>query len=302
MISEKIDIFLAVGQELNFSTVAKKRYTTQPTISRQIADLEDEWGMRLFTRSNKGLRLTAEGTIMLNCCKKIDHQMEIALKQAKEIKVSKRDRLRLGFLTDFNAEQLFMPAICGFAKENSELDISLEYGSFGDLRNGLKNDRLDIIFTYDFETQNFKEEVVVDYIRDIRPCFVISEAHPLYNKPDLHLSDLANEIFYLPEESDSPGRENDLRYVLRANKIANGDIRFAPNQESVLLQTRLGRGVALIESDAAQIREYGLRTVPLGGGEKFVTLSLVAIWKKDNLNPFLPMFMDRLRDESGRRH
>lgn len=295
MISEKIDIFLEVGKELNFSTVAKKRYTTQPTISRQIADLEAEWGMRLFTRSNKGLRLTAEGAIMLDCCKKMNQQMDIALKQAKEIKVNKRDRLRLGFLTDLNAEQLFMPTICGFAKENNELDISLEYGSFGDLRLGLKNNRLDIIFTYDFETQNIKENVVVDYIRDIRPCFVISKAHPLYKKTDLHLSDLANEIFYLPEESDSPGRENDLRYVLRANKISTGNIQFAPNQESVLLQIRLGRGVALIESDAAQIREYGLRTLPLGGGEKFVTLSLVAIWEKENLNPFLPMFMERLK-------
>ena len=57
---------------------------------------------------------------------------------------------------------------------------------------------------------------------------------------------------------------------------------------------RLGRGVALIDSGAAQIHQYGLRTIPLGDGEKFGRLALVAVWKKENLNPFLPMFMERL--------
>ena len=295
MISEKIDVFLDVGKELNFSTVAKKRYTTQPTISRQIADLEAEWGVRLFVRSNKGLRLTPEGAIMLNCCKKISQQMDVALKQVEEIKVSKRDRLRLGFLTDMNAEAFFLSAICDFAKEFPKLDVSLDYGSFGDLRLGLKNNLLDIIFTYDFEVQNIKEDVVVDYVREASPCVAISAVHPLYEKENLTMQDFSEEIFYLPEEADSPGREKDFRYVLRANRITDGNIRFAPNQESVLLQVRLGRGAALIDSGASQIEMYGLRTVPLGRGEKYDRLAVVAVWKKENLNPFLPMFMERLK-------
>ena len=73
MISEKIDIFLDSGRELNFSAVARNNYTTQPTVSRLIADLETEWGMKLFIRSNKGLRLTPEGAVMLDCCKKMEY-------------------------------------------------------------------------------------------------------------------------------------------------------------------------------------------------------------------------------------
>ncbi len=299
MISEKIDIFLDVGQELNFSTVAKKRYTTQPTISRQIADLEAEWGVRLFTRSNKGLRLTPEGAIMLNCCKKISQQMDAALKQVEEIKVSKRDRLRLGFLTDVNAESIFMSAICTFAQAYPQLDVSIAYGSFGDLRQGLKNNQLDIIFTYDFEVQNIKEDVVVDFVIETEPCLAIAPAHPLYEKADLTIEDLAKEVYYLPEESDSPGREKDLRYILRANKISDSNIRFAPNQESVLLQVRLGRGVALIDSDASQVAQYGLRTIPFGNGEKYGRLAIVAVWKRENLNPFLSMFMEQLNASGG---
>lgn len=54
---------------------------------------------------------------------------------------------------------------------------------------------------------------------------------------------------------------------------------------------RLGRGAALIDSGASQIEMYGLRTVPLGHGEKYDRLAVVAVWKKENLNPFLPMLM-----------
>ena len=93
MISEKIDLFLDAGQELNFSAVAKKNYTTQPTVSRQIGDLETEWGMQLFVRSNKGLRLTPEGAVMLDCCRKMNRLMEDALKKAGSIQDRKSTRL-----------------------------------------------------------------------------------------------------------------------------------------------------------------------------------------------------------------
>ena len=297
MISEKIDVFMDVGQELNFSAVAKKRYTTQPTISRQIADLEHEWGMQLFERSNKGLRLTPEGAIMLNCCRKMDQQMDVAFKQARELQVSRRDRLRLGFLTDINVEEIFMPAIASFAEEYAELDISLSFGSFGDLRSGIHTNRLDIVFTYDFDLSNYRDDVVVDHIREMKPCLVVSEQHPLYQEENLSVSDLSEEVFYLPEEADSPGRERDLFYILRAYQISESKVRFVPNQESALLQARLGRGVAMAEADSEQIRTYGLRIIPFEKGGSPEQMALAAVWKRDNLNPFLADFINRFQSE-----
>ena len=45
MLTEQIEVFLETADALCFSTVAKKRFTTQPTISRQISALEEEWGL-----------------------------------------------------------------------------------------------------------------------------------------------------------------------------------------------------------------------------------------------------------------
>ncbi len=294
MISDRIDIFLEAGEELNFSAVAKKRFTNQSTISRQIQDLEREWGFALFVRSNKGLRLTPQGAVMLECCRKMDRQLNDGLHRARKLKAGTGDKLRLAFLTDVNLEKFFIPVILQCAAENKGLDISLLYGSFGEIRQALKKGLADIIFTYDFEIGNLQGPVVVDYLMDRQPCIVMAETHPLYGIKELAVRDLKEELFFLPEEEDSPGRERDLQYLLRACHIPEGRVRFVPNQESVFLQVRLGRGVALSDPDAEQIPNYKLRKIPIGGEGNYGKLGLVAAWKKENLNPFIALFMQNL--------
>ena len=300
MISDKIDIFLDAGRELNFSAVARKNYTTQPTVSRLVADLESEWGMQLFIRSNKGLRLTPEGAIMLDCCKKMERLMTEALKRSGKIGNGKVEHLKLGFLSETDVEQQFGETIRLLSDEYPKLDLIFVYGSFGGLRKSLQKEALDIVFTYDFEIPNYGNDVVIDHVVQLKPCLVISPDHPLYEKKHLDIRALSEEIFYLPEETDSPGREQDMLYILRNNHLENVNIRFTPNVESALLQARLGRGIALVNYGVPQIRQYQLRTLPLDGADTYCRLNLVAIWKKDNLNPFIARFMNMVLNQEDR--
>ena len=56
--------FLAVAREQSFSVAAERLYLSQPTLSRQIEELEDELGTQLLIRSSKGVSLTEEGMIL----------------------------------------------------------------------------------------------------------------------------------------------------------------------------------------------------------------------------------------------
>lgn len=292
MLSEKIEIFIDAANSLRFSAVAKKRYTTQPTISRQISALEEEWGVELFVRSNKGLRLTPEGAIMLNCCKKMQASCEQSLALAREIRIGKQDKLRLGFLYTLDVERLFMPFMESFSQIYRELDISLTHASFGDLRRGLEKNEFDIIYTLDFEKKNFRSEIVSEQLKTLKPCIVLSKQHPLYEKENLKIEDLVNEYFYLPENNDSPGREDDLRMILKSNGIGNGKIRFVANLESVLFQVKMGKGAALLDDITKEVANDCYRSVELKTHEG--ALELVSIWKKDNLNPFLTLFINKM--------
>ncbi len=288
MITEKIEIFLEVADSLCFSEVAKKRYTTQPTISRQISALEEEWGVQLFVRNNKGLRLTPEGSIMLQCCQKMYRQCEAGLRMAQDVKLGKNGTLRIGFLEILDIERIFMPYLREFNELHPEVDISVSCESFAHLRQRLQRDQLDIIYTFDFEIQNISDEIVFNPLGELVPMFVISKYHHLFEKENLTVYDCRDEYFYLPEEKDSPGRMADMQRILRAHNISNGKIRRTPNLDSAMMYMRMGNGVSIVDSGTKDIWTSEYRFIPLEKQKD--NFELVSVWKKDNLNPFVPMF------------
>ena len=59
-----LNYFLAIAREESFTRAAQQLHVTQPTLSRQIADLEQELGVKLFRRSNHNVVLTEDGMIL----------------------------------------------------------------------------------------------------------------------------------------------------------------------------------------------------------------------------------------------
>ncbi len=84
MTSTQIGIFLAVAETLSFSKTAEIFFTTQPTVSRQIQMLEEEWGILLFKRNRREVHLTEEGKIMAKVCEKNRRALQIALDNIKK--------------------------------------------------------------------------------------------------------------------------------------------------------------------------------------------------------------------------
>ena len=80
MTSLQIGIFLAVAETLSFSKTAEIFFTTQPTVSRQIKMLEDEWGIMLFDRNRREVHLTDEGLAMAKVCEKNRKALQILFK------------------------------------------------------------------------------------------------------------------------------------------------------------------------------------------------------------------------------
>ena len=77
--------FLAVAREQSFSTAAERLFLSQPTLSRQLKELEDELGKTLLVRSNKGVTLTEEGMILR---KRAEEIVELMEKTEQEVRQS----------------------------------------------------------------------------------------------------------------------------------------------------------------------------------------------------------------------
>src|SRR5260370_33401848 len=91
--------FVAVAEEGSLTVAAERRlHTAQPSLSRQIRDLECEVGEQLFTRSVRGIELTPAGRAFLDHARLALAQVEAAASAARQASHPERRQLGLGFL------------------------------------------------------------------------------------------------------------------------------------------------------------------------------------------------------------
>src|SRR3954465_14304025 len=89
--------FVAVAAERHFTRAAKKLGIAQPPLSQQIRQLEDELGTRLFTRSARGVTLTAAGAAFLTHAEAAVREVERGASDARRVSRGELGTIRLGF-------------------------------------------------------------------------------------------------------------------------------------------------------------------------------------------------------------
>ena len=290
----RINIFISIAKHLNFTRAAEDFNTSQPTISRQLSLLEEEWGFPLFIRLPHLVRLTPEGAVMLRVCKDIVNKLESGLEEVRELQQGKTGRLNIGCLEAMDITLFVEPTASYFSRRYPDVDISLERRSFAELRNKLHSGELDIIFTLDFEI-NAMENVVYNIYYPVQALFLMSSNHPLAGKKDLKPADLADQTLVLPEEPDSPGREEEIKGLCRKNGFEFKNIIYVKNQASVMLYARSGKGVAIADTSVENVFDKNLYSfLPLS--HETAPLSVVYAWEKNNLNPAVALFGNTLME------
>lgn len=101
--------FIAVAEELNFRRAAERMNTTQPTLSRQIQQLEHSIGFALLARSNRSVRLTSAGKSFLRSATDLLERAEVAVLTARQAERGEAGAIALGFVPSAGLE--FVPRI-----------------------------------------------------------------------------------------------------------------------------------------------------------------------------------------------
>lgn len=285
MDKQQIKTFITLAQTLNFTKTAEELYITQPTVSRQIDNLEREWGIKLFLRTKRDVKLTEEGRIMESKCRQADAMIEAAIQEAQNYAKRRPCNVNIGVLEISDIEPLIMNAVDDLEANFENINVNIEKRSFSELRGRLLNEQLDLAFTLDFEANHLKN-VEHALIAPLSSVFVISDRHPLWRKDCLNIADFDNQTFILPELTDSPGRLESLQGICSSLGIKERQVLFAPNLESVLFAIRNGKGVGVLDSSVKSIYESRYRFLPLPADKG--PLHLVMAWKSGSNNPALP--------------
>jgi len=138
--------FIAVAEEGSFLTAAERRLnTSQPSLSRQIRDLESEVGVQLLERQARGVALTDAGRVFLDHARLALSQVEAATDGARRTAQPQKPALSMGFMVGL--EVMWLPHLLRILREEEpEVEVTLCSQSSPELALALARGKLDIAF------------------------------------------------------------------------------------------------------------------------------------------------------------
>ena len=185
--------FIAVAEEGNLTNAAERRlYTAQPSLSRQIRDLELEVGAKLLERKARGVSLTAAGRAFLDHARLILAQVEVAAEAARRAEQPAKPGFTVGFST--GQEARWLPDTLRLLREEArDLEITVCCHSSVELARALMRGKVDVGFLLRHETATaglvfrrlVKEPLVV----------VLPASHRLAAGESIRLQEIAREQF-----------------------------------------------------------------------------------------------------------
>lgn len=178
-------------------SAAATLHVTPSSISRMIANLEQEFGVRLFERTSKGMRLTDGGVVLARQTQRMFRDLERVRSAIDDLQ-----GLRRGHLTVYGPEGLvaeFMPKLLAeFHERYPAIAFNVYFASTDRIVEAVVNDETDIGITFNGPSR-VDLSTIVDYSEPLK-CLVAPE-HPLAAKVQVTLKELTRYPFALPETS-----------------------------------------------------------------------------------------------------
>ena len=143
MMLRQIQHFQTIVQENSFTEAAELCHISQSGISQSIKALEDEIGVKLITRKNRGFELTEAGEHFYKKSLVITADLEQLCRETVRIDRKNAAELSLGVLSTYSGDE-FNRAIAAFSEKYSEVELSVTTGNHEDLYNGLHFGKIDI--------------------------------------------------------------------------------------------------------------------------------------------------------------
>ena len=286
--------FIAVAEEGSLTLAAEKRlHTAQPSLSRQIRDLEYEVGVQLMSRSVHGIELTAAGRAFLDHARLALTQVEAAEEAARRAAEPAKQSFALGFLT--GQEMDWLPEAMRILHDdlpNMEVTVSSQYSP--QLADALTRGKLDVAFmrpeaqTPDLAYRLVTKEPLVA---------VLPSDHRLAACDAIDPHDIVGETFISVSNTAPALRVVIDDYLERSNL----GIRPAHEVDNLAMAMSLiasTRGVAFLPAYAQNFMPRSVISRPLKG--EAPTIDLVVGYHKANTSPILRMFLSRIDDLTTR--
>jgi DNA-binding transcriptional LysR family regulator len=285
--------FLAVAETLNFSRAAGRLRVAQPALSRQIHDLEEELGFRLFERTTTKVRLTEAGRFFQQQAGKLLMQLDIAVTGAQRVAKGATGEFRIG--TDWSASKLFITdAARELHERHPELSIDFVELPPHEHTQAIRDRKIDVGF---LSRNRLTPRKDIDFcpIYTSTMKAILPMKHPLADRPEVRLRELEEERWITIDEEEIPGYKSLLKQMLRPAQFAPKFGRSARSIVGMLAFVATDEGIALIPELLLPAEPMGLRYL----ATDCAPWEMCALWSKDHAGALVPVYLEILQGKIG---
>ena len=279
--------FVAVAETGSLTEAAERRlHTAQPSLSRQIRDLEHQVGAELLSRSVHGVEVTAAGQAFLEHARLALMHADAAVETARRAAQPAKKTFAIGFQTGH--EMNWLPrAMRALHDELKNIQVAISSDYSPDLAAAVARGRLDLAFLrvepgYDLEYHVVDREPLIA---------LMPRGHRLTSREAVRPQDLAGEVFIGGSNKAAVLRAVTEDYLRRSGidvKLDHG----VDNMAMAISLVASTRGVALMPAYARNLLPPSVVSRPLEG--EAPTIEIAVGYSKSNNSPILRLFLSRL--------
>jgi DNA-binding transcriptional LysR family regulator len=235
--------FVGVAETENVSRAALKLHVSQPALSRQIRDLEDEIGFCLLERTAKSVRLTDAGRAFLDDVRALLHHADEAVKKARAVASAEPSELRAGHSTPF--AEILPKILRAFQRAMPNVHVRLHNWSYEAIFDGIHDGRRQLALIARPPKASSLRDVRYEELFHERVCLAVAPNHPFARRRSVPLTDAVCEPFIALTREGYPVYYDYLLAIFAPVKQKPRVVEEHDSYSGVLSAVEAGTGVAI---------------------------------------------------------
>ena len=251
--------FVAVADDLSFTRAAAALHLAQPSLTRQIHNLEEELGVRLFDRSRNQVALTDEGRAFLIDARRLLSLSVESVKSVQQLSRGESGQLNLGYLFRFNFD-LLPNALMQFGHTRPDVAVNLFDMPPGAQIRALENRKIDLGFIglRPVSRREKSDPLVWSCITHHEVVAVLPVDHPLAKKRVIDIADLGDVYFVTMSEEKHPGSREWLIAICERGGFTPRVLQDVETEAGLLTFVAEGLGVTLARKQMKNLPHHGV--------------------------------------------
>lgn len=289
--------FVAVAEELNFTRAAEKLHLAQPSLTRQIHNLEEELGVCLLDRGRNQVSLTEEGRRFLVDARRLVALSLESIKAVQRFSRGESGQLNLGYLFKFNFD-LLPATLTTFYQTCPEIAVNLFDMAPAEQLRALEARKIDLGFVGLRPPAAGKNMATLNWecVAQHELVVVLPAPHPLARKSRVKLSDLKSLFFVAMSEETHPGSRAWLTGLCQTMGFTPRILQDVDLESGIMTFVAEGLGVTLAREQIKNLPHPGVVFRPLVAAAK---ADYWMAWHRENHSKVLAQYIEVVKKQAG---